>query len=222
MVSIGQYPHESDLVGHGMALERDIRGGLLVAAIMVERALDLIIATHLNGDNRQDFINTYYQMLSRTEDGASKTSVKWFRDRCKSDSLISGSDQLKKVVAKWQGHLSNKVRFGVLLVEEGYPNLLRKGSESTRLERQLEALVQLRNDIAHTEPGSNVDPGASQRPDRIVFVYYEDGQRKSKPLALVDAQSKEKEWNELFHRLGTMANDIAKSRATSSIPPRGT
>lgn len=228
MVSIGHYPHELDLLGQGMVLERDIRGGLLVKAIQVERALDLIIATHLNGDNRQDFINTYFQMLSRTEDGTSISATKWFRSRCKSNPVINGSQHLMKVVKAWQGHLSHKVRFVVLLLQEGYPTLLQRLESpehekgSTSLERQLTALVQLRNDVAHTEPGNNVDPGADQRPDRIVFVYYEDGQRKSKSLTLLDAQSKEKEWNELFHRLATVANDIAKSRATSPMPRPGT
>lgn len=227
VVSIGHYPLEHDLMGQGMALERDIRGGLLVAAIQVERALDLIIATHLNGDNRKDFINTYFQMLSRTEDGTSKAAINWFKSRCKSDRVISGSAHLMEVVKDWQGHLGNKVRFAVLLLKEKYPDLLQRlegpehGKGSTSLEQQLTALVQLRNDIAHTEPGNNVDPSTGQRPDRIVLVYYEDGQRKSKPLTLVEAQTKEKEWRELFRRLGSVANGIAKLRATSSIPPPG-
>jgi len=224
VVRIGDYPHERDLVGQGMALERDIRGGLLVAAIKVERVLDLIIATHLSGDNRQELINIYFQMLSRTEDGTLRSAVKWFQARCKGDHVISNSEHLMKAVKEWQGYLSNKVRFVVLLLKEGYPTLLQHlespehGKGSTSLERQLKALVRLRNDIAHTEPGSNVDPRAGQRPDRIVFVYYENGQRKSKPLTLVDAQSKEKEWDDLFRRLASVAKHIAKSRATSSNP----
>ncbi len=208
-----------------MALERDIRGGLLVAAIMVERALDLIVATHFNGGNRQDFIDTYFQMLSRTEEGAPRPAVKWFKERCKNDQVVSGSTQLKKVVTNWQGHLGDKVKFGVLLLKEGYPRLLQQlesaeaGKGSTSLKQQLNALVQLRNDIAHTEPGNNVDPKAGQRSDRIVFVYYEEGQRKSKPLTLLEAQTREKEWMELFRRLGSLAHDIDKLRATPSIPP---
>lgn len=227
MVSIGHYPDERDLVGRGMAIERDIRGGLLVAAIKVERVLDLIIATHLDGGNRQDFINTYFQMLSRTEDGPSRLAIKWFQSRCKSDRVITSSEHLLKIVKNWQGSLRNKVRFVVWLLKEGYPTQLQRpeGSEhgkgSTSLERQLTALVKLRNDIAHTEPGNNVDPTGQQQ-DRIVFIYYKNGQRKSKTLTLVDAQSREKEWEELFRRLATVASHIAKSRrGTASIVPPG-
>ena len=221
MVSIGIYPHERDLVGRGMALERDIRGGLLVAAIRVERALDLLIATHLTGDNHQEFINNYFEMLSRTEDGTSKPAVRWFQSRCKDDPMISNSEHLMQVVNKWRGHLGNKIRFTVVLLSEVYPALLqtleapeqRNGSRS--LERQLKALVGLRNDIAHTEPGPNVDPRPGQWPDRIVFVYYEDGHRKSRVLTLADAQSREREWNELFRRLANAADGIARSRVAS-------
>ena len=222
VTSIGHYPHEKDLLGQGMALERDIRGGLLLKAIQVERALDLIIATHLNGDNHQDFINTYFQMLSRTEDGTPRSAIKWFRSRCYSNLVVNDSRHLMKVVKAWQGHFSHKVKFVVLLLKEGYPTLLESPEESISLERQLTTLVMLRNDVAHTESANNVDPSTGQRPDRMVLVYYVDGHRKFKPITLVDAQSKETEWNELFHRLGTVAHQIAKLRAMSPIPGPGT
>ena len=46
MVTIGSNPIPSDFVGQMLALQRQIRGGILNAAIQVERALDLIIADH--------------------------------------------------------------------------------------------------------------------------------------------------------------------------------
>ena len=228
MVSIGHYPHENDLVGQGMALEREIRGGLLVAAIMIERALDLIIATHLSEGNHQDFINTYFQMLSRSEDGTPTSAINWFKSRCKNDRVISGSEQLMKVARGWRGVLSDKVKIVVSLLKEGYPVLLKgieipeNGEDPPSLERQLTAFVQLRNDVAHTEPANNVDPVKGQRPDRIIFVDYIAGQRKFRSLTLVDAQTKEKEWKELGLLLGGVASDIDRLRARFSITRPGT
>ncbi len=202
-----------------MALERDIRGGLLVSAIRIERALDLIIATHLNSTgNRQDFINTYFQLLSRSEDGISEEAIREFKTLCGQDRHIKDSVRLRDVVKGWRGLLNHKIRFCVHLLQETYPaQLLRlesqeHGGGGGNLAQQLAAFRDLRNDIAHTEPGFNVDPRADHPPDGIVFIYYEDGVRKSKTLSLVEAQSREQEWNDLFRRLATLAHEMELER----------
>ena len=47
MTTIGTSPiGDKDWVGHVMSLQRDIRGGILEAAIRVERTLDLVLANH--------------------------------------------------------------------------------------------------------------------------------------------------------------------------------
>lgn len=64
MVTIGSQPGPRDFVGQMLALEREIRGGILDSAIRVERALDLIIANHFCQPDGEKWHQLYSLVLA--------------------------------------------------------------------------------------------------------------------------------------------------------------
>ena len=67
MVSLGEKAHDGDFVSQMLALQRDIRGGILNVSIQVERALDLIIANHFCPHQSERWWQLYTMVLASGE-----------------------------------------------------------------------------------------------------------------------------------------------------------
>jgi len=168
-----------DWIGQMLVLQREIRGGILEAAISVERGLDLILANHFCHPKEDRWWQLY--------------------------SLILASGDVT---------FRHKAEIAIEILGIAYPELLKK---HPTIKTDLNRIVRLRNEIAHSEFAMSSGFGNGTPPDHINLVKYGKGKQTIKRFTRAQAQEEVAKANVLFLVLAEIAAEVQRNHVKDNL-----